>query len=82
MRNAYVDAIYELAKNNKQIMSLNADIGAIVFDKFRENFPEQFINLGVAEPNMISVAAGLASCDKILMPYDRSIVEYDHFTKF
>ena len=42
MRNAYVDAIYELAKNNKKIMSLNADIGAIVFDKFRENFPEQF----------------------------------------
>ena len=74
MRNAYVDAIYELAKNNKKIMSLNADIGAIVFDKFRENFPEQFINLGVAEPNMISVAAGLASCDKI--PFTYTIIPF------
>ena len=69
MRNAYLAALYELAKNNKQIMSLNADIGAIVFDKFRADFPDQFVNFGVAEPNMISAAAGMASCGKIPFTY-------------
>lgn len=69
MRNAYVNALYELAKTNKQIMSLNADIGAIVFDKFKKDFPGRFINFGVAEANMISAAAGLASCGKIPFTY-------------
>ena len=69
MRNAYLEALYELAKNNKDIISLNADIGAIVFDKFKNDFPEQFINCGVAEPNMMGVAAGLASCGKIPFTY-------------
>jgi len=69
MRNAYLEALYDLAKNNRQIMSLNADIGAIVFDKFRADFPDQFINFGVAEPNMISAAAGMASCGKIPFTY-------------
>jgi len=69
MRNAYLEALYDLAKNNRQIMSLNADIGAIVFDKFKADFPDQFINFGVAEPNMISAAAGMASCGKIPFTY-------------
>jgi len=69
MRNAYLEALYDLAKNNRQVMSLNADIGAIVFDKFKADFPDQFINFGVAEPNMISAAAGMASCGKIPFTY-------------
>lgn len=69
MRNAYLEALYDLAQNNRQIMSLNADIGAIVFDKFKADFPDQFINFGVAEPNMISAAAGMASCGKIPFTY-------------
>ena len=69
MRNAYLSALYDLARNNKQIMALVADIGAIVFDKYREDFPSQFINFGVAEANMISAAAGLASCGKIPFAY-------------
>jgi transketolase len=69
MRNAYISALYDIAKENKQIMSLNADIGAIVFDKFREDFPGRFVNVGVAEQNMIGVAAGLASCGKIPFAY-------------
>ena len=39
MRNAYISALYDIAKRNKQVMSLNADIGAIVFDKFKSDFP-------------------------------------------
>lgn len=69
MRNAYISALYDIAKRNKQIMSLNADIGAIVFDKFKSDFPDRFVNVGVAEQNMIGVAAGLASCGKIPFTY-------------
>lgn len=74
MRNAYLEALYDLAKNNRQIMSLNADIGTIVFDKFKADFPDQFINFGVAEPNMISAAAGMASCGKI--PFTYTIIPF------
>ncbi|MBU4502591.1 MAG: transketolase [Nanoarchaeota archaeon] len=69
MRNAYLDALYELAKNNKNVIALVADIGAIVYDKYREDFPDRFINCGVAESNMITVAAGLASCGKVPFTY-------------
>lgn len=69
MRNAYLEALYDLAKNNRQIMSLNADIGAIVFDQFRADFPDQFVNFGVAEPNMITAAAGMAASGKIPFCY-------------
>lgn len=69
MRNAYLSALYNLAKDNKNILALVADNGAIVYDKFRQDFPEQFINFGISEANMISVAAGLASCGKIPFAY-------------
>ena len=62
-------ALYDLAKTNEQILALVADIGAIVFDKFRADFPGRFINFGVAEPNMIAAAAGMASCGKIPFTY-------------
>jgi len=69
MRNAYLAALYDLAKGNKNIFALVADNGAIVYDKFRQDFPGQFLNFGIAEANMISVAAGLASCGKIPFCY-------------
>lgn len=69
MRNAYLAALYDLAKDNKNIMALVADNGAIVYDRYRKDFPGRFINFGIAEANMISVAAGLASCGKIPFAY-------------
>lgn len=69
MRNAFIEELYELVKENKNVLGLAADNGAIVFDKFRKDFPENFINFGIAEANMISVAAGLASCGKIPFAY-------------
>lgn len=69
MRNAYLSALYELAKGNKQVLALVSDNGAIVYDKFRKDFPGQFLNFGIAEANMISVAAGLASSGKIPFCY-------------
>ncbi len=69
MRNAYLSALYDLAGKNKNILALISDNGAIVYDKYRESFPNQFINMGIAEANMVGVASGLASCGKIPFVY-------------
>ncbi|MBF0515707.1 MAG: transketolase [Nitrospirae bacterium] len=69
MRNAYIDALYELAGSDERILALVADNGAIVYDKFRAAYPARFINFGIAEANMVSVAAGLASCGKVPFAY-------------
>ncbi|MFZ5354280.1 MAG: transketolase family protein [Bacillota bacterium] len=69
MRNAYINAMYDLAEANKNILALVADNGAIVYDKYKEDFPAQFINFGISEANMVSTAAGLARCGKIPFAY-------------
>lgn len=46
-----------------------SDNGAIVYDKFRRDFPEQYLNLGISESNMVGMAAGMASCGKIPFAY-------------
>ncbi|MBP7653079.1 hypothetical protein KA977_06635, partial [Candidatus Dependentiae bacterium] len=60
MRNAFIEQFKIEAFKNSKIILLSADIGAIVFDDFRKECPERFINVGVSEANMIGVAAGLA----------------------
>lgn len=69
MRTAYLDTLYELARNDKRVYALISDNGAIVYDKFRRDFPEQYLNLGISESNMVGVAAGMASCGKIPFAY-------------
>lgn len=69
MRNAYLTALYDLAKENKDIVALISDNGAIVYDEFREAFPDQYLNMGISEANMIGVSAGMASCGKIPFAY-------------
>lgn len=69
MRNAYLSVLYDLAKKDKRIFALVADNGAIVYDKYREDFGDRFINCGIAEATMISVASGLAACGKIPFAY-------------
>ena len=74
MRDAYLATLYDLAQKNEQVMALVADIGAVVFDKFRADFPDRFINFGVAESNIIAAAAGMASCGKI--PFTYTIIPF------
>ena len=69
MRTAYLDTLYELAQSDKRVYALISDNGAIVYDKFRRDFPEQYLNLGISEANMLGVAAGMASCGKIPFAY-------------
>ncbi len=69
MRTAYLDTLYELAHKDKRVYALISDNGAIVYDKYRRDFPEQYLNLGISEANMIGMAAGMASCGKIPFAY-------------
>ena len=69
MRTAYLDTLYELAQNDKNVYALISDNGAIVYDKYRKDFSDQYLNLGISEANMIGMAAGMASCGKIPFTY-------------
>jgi transketolase len=61
MRNAVAETLYELAKTDPRICVVVADISpAGAMEKFRAEFPERFINVGVAEASMIALAAGMA----------------------
>lgn len=61
MRNAFASELTELALDDHRIVLLAADIGNRLFDDFKAKCPHRFYNCGVAEANMISMAAGLAS---------------------
>jgi len=69
MRNVYIKTLFNLSGKNRNIMALVADNGAIVYDEYRAKLPGQFVNFGISEANMVSVAAGLASCGKIPFTY-------------
>ncbi len=60
MRKEFCNKIEQLGKQDKNIIFLSGDVGFKALEGVRELFGERFINMGVAEQNMISVAAGLA----------------------
>lgn len=60
MRDAFINKIYQKMKYNKSIFFLTADFGAPSLDKLRKDFPDRFINVGIAEQNLVNVATGLA----------------------
>ena len=60
MRNAFAEEVTKIAIEDKRLVLLSGDIGNKLFDKFKEAAPQRFYNCGIAEGNMMSVAAGLA----------------------
>ena len=60
MRNNFADEITRLAESDKRVVLLSGDIGNKLFDGFKAKAPERFFNCGVAEANMMGMAAGLA----------------------
>lgn len=60
MRNYFADKLYKKIKKNNNIILLSADIGNRLFDKIKKDFPNNFLNCGIAEPNMVTFASGLA----------------------
>ncbi len=66
LRAVYADNLVKYGKKNKNIVVLEADLmNCHGTKKFLDAYPNRFINCGIAEANMIGVAAGLASCGKI-----------------
>ena len=74
MRLTFVKTLVELAKNDDRIVLLTADLGYSALETFRDQFPNRFLNVGVAEQNMIGVATGLAEAGFI--PFVYSIVTF------
>jgi transketolase len=60
MRNAFADELTKLGDEDARIVMLSGDIGNRLFDKFKAKHPSRFFNCGVAEANMMGVAAGMA----------------------
>lgn len=69
MRSAYLETLYDLASHDKNVFALISDNGAIVYDNYRRDLPNQYINAGISEANMIGMAAGMASRGKIPFCY-------------
>lgn len=60
MRAAFSEALVRLAKADSNVLLLTGDHGYALFDEFRKECPAQYINAGIAEQNMVGMAAGLA----------------------
>ena len=60
MRNAFADELTKLGDDDPRVVMLSGDIGNRLFDKFKARHNERFFNCGVAEANMMGVAAGMA----------------------
>lgn len=60
MRNAFADELTKLGQEDPRVVMLSGDIGNKLFDKFKDAQPDRFFNCGVAEQNMMGVAAGMA----------------------
>jgi len=69
LRDTFVQVLMNIARQDKRVMLLTADLGFGVLTPFAEAFPNQFLNVGVAEQNMSGVASGLALEGKIVFTY-------------
>ena len=81
MRNKFADVIYEIGQKDDSICAIVADIspaGSMV--NFREDFPERFINCGVAEQSMIGIAGGMAL--KGMRPFCYTIATFSLYRPF
>jgi transketolase len=74
-RDGFGEGLYEVGKDKKNIVALCADlIGSLKMQKFIENDPSRFFQIGIAEANMMGIAAGLATAGKI--PYTGTFANF------
>ena len=77
MRNTFISTLTKAASRNQKIVLVVGDLGFNVVEPFAERFPNRFYNAGVAEQNMSTLAAGLASEDFKVFTY--SIANFPTF---
>ena len=65
-RSGFGDGLYEIGKKNKNVVALCADLtGSLKMNQFKNDFPERFFQVGIAEANMMGIAAGMTIGGKI-----------------
>lgn len=69
MRSAFVRALMRAAERDPRIWLLTGDLGFSVLEPFAMQFPDRFVNMGIAEQNMTGVAAGMAMAGLIPVTY-------------
>jgi transketolase len=69
IRDAFFDEVYAIASHDPGVIFLTADMGAFSLNRFKADLSDQYINVGVAEQNMVSIAAGLALGGKKVFIY-------------
>ena len=69
MRTAFIETLVEIAERDPRVMLLTADLGYSVLERFAQQFPDRYLNVGVAEQNMVGVATGLAEAGRIPFVY-------------
>lgn len=68
-RNTYFKRLQDLSDTDRRVMFVSADCAGLVFEEYRKTHPESFVNVGIAEQNMIAVACGLALAGKRPVTY-------------
>jgi transketolase len=71
MRNAFINAVLEIAERDRRVVFLTGDLGFTVLEPLSEKLGDRFMNVGVAEQNMVGLATGLAEAG--LIPFVYSI---------
>ena len=69
IRDAFFDELYDIAEKDRNVVFLTADMSAFSLERFKKDLSHQYINVGVSEQNMISIAAGLALSGKVVFVY-------------
>lgn len=69
MRDAFLTTLIEAMREHENITFIAADFGSPVLDKLRSEFPDRFLNVGIAEQNLINVSAGMALEGHIVFAY-------------
>ena len=69
MRSSFFKSLAEVAKKRDDIIILTGDLGFRLFDDFKSRYPDRFYDVGVAEANMVGIAAGLSLCGKNVYCY-------------
>jgi transketolase len=69
MRTAFIETLCAVAEDDPHVWLVTGDLGYSVLERFSSRFPDRYLNAGVAEQNMVGVAAGLALAGKIVFVY-------------
>ena len=70
MRDTFLQSLHALMADDSEIFFVSGDFGSPVLDQIRSDYPDRFLNVGIAEQNLINVSAGLALVGFTVYAYD------------